>query len=102
MSHAFVPKPLQKNGSAIHYKQNGTGRDSYIYGNNGGFTMLSQPTKFDKSGHMTSMRYSHKKNYSSVASRAMHYKQDGSGRDSYIYYNHGGFMFPNVRDTGSF
>lgn len=32
----------------IHYENNGTGRDSYIYSNNGGFTITSKPTQYVK------------------------------------------------------
>ena len=37
----------------IHYEQNGTGRDSYIHSNNGGFTAKYEPTVFDKPSSIT-------------------------------------------------
>jgi len=32
--------------------------------------------------------------------KAIHYNQDGTGRDSYIHHNHGGFMSPGYKNPG--
>ncbi len=39
----------------IHYNTNGTGRDSYIYGNNGGFTQAYSPNVYEPDGKMKAM-----------------------------------------------
>jgi hypothetical protein len=38
--------------------------------------------------------------FSPTNGRAIHYNQDGSGRDSYIHHNHGGFMSPGTHNPG--
>jgi len=32
--------------------------------------------------------------------KAIHYNQDGTGRDSYIKFDHGGFMSPGLKHPG--
>ena len=34
----------------VIYKTNGTGRDTYIFNDNGGFSTMYQPTNFSKPG----------------------------------------------------
>ena len=34
----------------IIYKTDGTGRDTYIYNDNGGFSIMNQPKNYDKPG----------------------------------------------------
>ncbi len=83
---------------AALYQPNGTGRDSYIYGNNGGFTVMNEPSIQPGIGKSNSVTHimlsigtliSSKKAYSGVkmpviSSKTIHYQQNGSGRDTYI------------------
>jgi hypothetical protein len=42
----------QMNGSkTLFYGGNGTGRDTYIYNNNGGFCPFKEPTKIESLGN---------------------------------------------------
>ena len=82
----------------VQYKTNGTGRDTYIYCNNGGYSDVSYgPNVYAKPGRMLpQLRYegsAEKKPY--IDSKAVHYRQNGSGRDTYILFNNGGYSNPN-------
>lgn len=71
----------------VQYKTNGTGRDTYIYGNNGGFSQdYYGPNTYDKSGTMlpTIRRKASPEKRPYIHSKSVYYRQDGSGRDSYI------------------
>ena len=81
----------------IHYEPTGTGREAYILGNNGGFTvgrsilsgnvgknMFPPPIKYGRA-------YAHP-GPTRIESKALNYLADGSGRDSYIAENAGGFQ----------
>lgn len=73
------------------YRSNGTGRDSYIYNNNGGFAVNRQPGSVHDSGSMHSpVKKVNRSKMSPVQNRPVHYMCDGSGRDGYIYTTHGG------------
>lgn len=88
---------------SIHYHNNGTGRDSYIYSNNGGFSIENKGTIFPKPGNMEvekRMGPSASLKFSPSNGRAIHYNQDGSGRDSYIHHNHGGFVTNTFKNPG--
>ena len=77
----------------IIYNNNGTGRDSYIYGNNGGNTILSlpamqlKPSSIKLGGAKTAVNCM-------IEGRPSRYVTNGSGRDGYIYHNDGGFSSP--------
>ena len=71
----------------VVYKTNGTGRDTYIFTDNGGFSGIGySPKNYDKPGTLLpniKKRISpEKKPY--LQSKSVYYRQDGSGRDSYI------------------
>jgi hypothetical protein len=70
----------------LQYKLNGTGRDTYIWSNNGGFSQKFYETNnYDKPGTMLpkiNRRSPEKKPY--IHSKPPAYRQDGSGRDTYI------------------
>ena len=71
----------------IQYKLNGTGRDTYIFSNNGGFSDVHySPTYLDKPGAMlpTIRRKPAGDKKPNIHSKSVYYRQDGSGRDSYI------------------
>jgi len=38
------------NDRGVIYKTNGTGRDTYIFNDNGGFSSMYQPNSYDKPG----------------------------------------------------
>lgn len=78
----------------IHYEQNGTGRDSYIQNNNGGFTARYEPTVFDKPSSISlGNKFKNKRNGGKeIQSKPIHYRHNGTGRDGYIAVNQGGFM----------
>ena len=89
--------------SNIIYNNNGSGRDSYIYGNNGGNTTYSfpraqnQPASIRLGGGGLSacaVRYT-SVGCKGVEARPTRYVQNGSGRDSYISHNDGGFSSPS-------
>lgn len=71
----------------VQYKTNGGGRDTYIFGNNGGFSQdYYQANTYDKPGTMLPnirKRASPEKR-PTIHSKSVYYRQDGSGRDSYI------------------
>jgi hypothetical protein len=77
----------------VHYYADGSGRDSYINSNSGGFSKLVKPisniNKYKIIKPQTS--YSSVKNVSKE-SWTIRYKSDGSGRDSYILQGSGGLQ----------
>ena len=72
----------------IHYKINGSGRDTYIYNDNGGFCKMYQPNQYDKATlffpnlKKTDGCYQAKRPY--LQSHTVYYRSDGTGRDVYI------------------
>ena len=90
---------------ALHWNPNGTGRDSYIQSNNGGFTIYHQGSGFDKPGTMRStfVTRSPMKNVGALQKqKPYHYVTNGTGRDTYIHFNHGGFLSPTASPTQFF
>jgi hypothetical protein len=90
---------MSKNGPiapmALKYANNGQGRDSYIYSNNGGFTTYHKGSVFEKPGTMRQVHHVPSRyRLSPTKSKPYHYTQDGRGRDTYILDNHGGFLSP--------
>jgi len=78
----------------IMYHINGSGRDTYIFNNNGGFSsIMHQPhTNCQKPGKfLPSVKVSPVK-YPNLAASSMpkRYHTDGTGRDIYIFTNDGG------------
>lgn len=78
----------------IMYHINGTGRDTYIYQDNGGFAEMhrngnrgSQPGRF-----LPKVKASSPQRHPNLAEQAMpkRYLTDGTGRDGYIFANDGG------------
>ena len=83
-------------GRAKIYNTDGTGRDSYVSMNNGGFTMTNSPSICAKPSTFTSpIRKRSIGGGVGSPGRPVHYYQNGSGRDSYISSNHGGFTAVN-------
>jgi hypothetical protein len=86
-------------GSAVHnsaYRINGTGRDTYVYNNNGGLDHEYHPVNYAKPGKfMSSQKNFYKPRNPTIQSKAVLYKSDGSGRDSYVVTSSGGFSNPS-------
>ena len=73
-----------------HYLPNGEGRDTYIYVNNGGVEKHKYPYRFNEEGRTT-------KNFKTLSipnldAKALKYRTNGTGRDTYIGFNHGGLV----------
>jgi hypothetical protein len=79
----------------LRYKNNGTGRDSYISDNNGGFSVSNTKLRTIQHGslHTHTDRRSVSPKGASVndTMRPIHYNTNGTGRDTYISTNNGGF-----------
>ena len=76
------------------YQPNGSGRDTYIYNDDGCFMKMKEPrAQFHPASVLPGL--DHKKYFSkykspNIHSKAVSYYQDGSGRDYYIKVNNGG------------
>ena len=95
---------LSKTAKTILYQNDGSGRDSYIYNNNGGNTVPNDLKGTLNSGAIMGKKMPESIQRSpSIQSKCLFYQVDGTGRDSYIHVNHGGLMSPpHVRDQGSY
>ena len=73
----------------INYFADGTGRDTFVKNDNGGFYKAYQPVPASPVS-----RFYARKQYAPPApvikSRGVFYQSDGSGRDSYVCVNAGG------------
>jgi hypothetical protein len=69
----------------VHYQTNGTGRDSYIVRDNGGFCKMYEPIRYPDLGTLGAKRRIHE-NAPSISAKNVYYHSDGTGRDSYIVY----------------
>lgn len=72
-------------GHMRHYGNNGGGRDSYIYADDGGFTKMYKPVNWPTVGSIQGKPL-HKKAPPNPVMHAkpVFYRANGSGRDSYI------------------
>lgn len=78
----------------IHYQINGTGRDTYIFNDNGGFAHMKEPRpQFHPAGFLPGgdhfKRFA-KEKHPHLHSKPIKYNQDGTGRDTYVKCNDGG------------
>ena len=80
---------VKPNAFHVNYFCDGTGRDTFVSKNNGGFYKPYTPAPADPV-----TRFTQKRRYAPPApvmhSRAVQYHSDGTGRDSYIGFNKGG------------
>ena len=67
----------------MYYRSDGTGRDSYIVRDNGGFCKMYNPVQWPKVGSFTQKRRV-ADNAPLIHAKNMYYYSDGTGRDSYI------------------
>ena len=75
----------------VMYKINGTGRDLYIYQNNGGFSIYNdRPIANKPGGFLPKINRSPCKFPDISQPMAKRYQVDGTGRDLYIYTDNGG------------
>lgn len=87
---------LSKTGYGVPYTTNyhidGTGRDTYIASDNGGFYIRSEASKAADLGSFMCTKPKLAHNYSkSIPQKYVFYTTNGSGRDSYIASTNGGF-----------
>ncbi|OMJ84187.1 hypothetical protein SteCoe_14739 [Stentor coeruleus] len=80
-----------------HYLPNGEGRDTYISVNNGGVQRNTYPFVFKEQGRMTRRNFTF--GSPNLGSKPIKYTSDGTGRDTYIGFNHGGLMSPYTKHT---
>jgi hypothetical protein len=80
-----------------HYFCNGEGRDTYIQVNNGGVERNTYPYKFADDGR-SNKRYFYAGS-PNLGAKPVKYNTNGSGRDTYIGYNHGGLAGTNSKQT---
>lgn len=78
------------------YNTDGTGRDTYVGFDNGGNTFIYQPSKgcYTRKGAFyapASASYGYPKT-GVQATKTVHYHADGTGRDTYIGCDQGGYM----------
>ncbi len=80
----------------LRYKNNGQGRDSYIYGSNGGFSIEHKVAQNQNSPGRFLPKISRQSLSPNISSaidlaRPKYYNPDGTGRDTYVISNNGGF-----------
>ena len=73
-----------------HYQPNGDGRDQYISTTNGGFYTNTFPFRFGEQGRTS--KISHSKSVPKLDAKCLKYTSNGSGRDTYVGSNYGGFI----------
>ena len=77
---SFLPK-------TFNYRQDGSGRDSYISFNNGGFSTPRKTFTYS-AGSASSKSQTH---FGNPGNRTVRYSGNGTGRDTYILSDSGGF-----------
>ena len=96
----FGDKYLSRTGVAQlpytrQYKTDGTGRDTYIGFDNGGFNIMYTPYKQAElgtfGGGKGKSKFYHRTS-SKPTYKIVNYPQDGTGRDTYVLSNNGGFL----------
>ena len=90
---------LGQAGNTRIYATDGTGRDTYINFNNGGNTAPTFPALAAKSGafgrsasNFAPGGVARGGESSASPAKRLHYHVNGTGRDTYIHSNHGGFI----------
>jgi len=67
----------------VHYNTNGTGRDSYIVKDNGGFCKMFEPVSYPKIGSF-GIKGDYRERVPVIHAKNVQYRSDGTGRDQYI------------------
>ena len=88
-THAVSRTQVKPNAFRVHYFADGTGRDTFVGMDNGGFMKSYKPAAATP---VTSFVQKRRYDFPSpvIHSRAVQYHSDGTGRDSYIGFNKGG------------
>ena len=94
MAHNTL-KNIPIEGRVVYYRSDGTGRDTYISMDNGGFNTMYQPYKPAEigtfGGGKGSSKFFHRTS-SKPTYKVVMYPQDGTGRDTYVAWSNGGFL----------
>ena len=80
---------MRPSAFSVNYFSDGTGRDTFVKTNNGGFFKAYEPVKASPVTSFTAKRY-YVPPSPVIKSRGVYYRSDGSGRDNYIELNSGG------------
>ena len=72
------------------YSGNGSGRDTYIYNNNGGFCPPVEPTRIEELGTFYYLKQRARDFIPGIHSKGVQYVNNGGGRDTYISDSAGG------------
>ena len=87
---------MKPNAFRVNYFADGTGRDTFVKTDNGGFFKAYAPAPAPPvTSFVTKRRYD--KPAPVMKSRAVFYHSDGSGRDNYITINAGGLANPGSK-----
>jgi|LauGreDrversion4_2_1035121.scaffolds.fasta_scaffold22470_4 hypothetical protein len=87
---------LSHNLREAKYKADGSGRDGHIHFSNGGLNFEYKPkTNIGPSGRFVSQASPKYGTGGQEFAMPVHYKSDGSGRDSYVKMTNGGFTSPS-------
>lgn len=81
----FLGKNQMSLGKPAAYGLNGTGRDTYIAVDNGGYTKAFEPAFTPETGTFGSRRYQYKDtSMANIEAKHANYSSNGTGRDLYI------------------
>ena len=100
---------LASAGRAKIYNTDGSGRDTYVSKTSGGFTIMNNPASAMRGGTLgqqfkaVSTEHIARGGGQGSPGKTIHYHTNGTGRDSYIHSNQGGFAnnytYQNDRDA---
>ena len=87
VSNDYLSKTGYRGGAnhTTHYHTNGTGRDSYIVRDNGGFCKMHEAYKQPSLGTFGGKRI-YRETAPNIHAKNVYYRSDGTGRDSYVVY----------------
>jgi len=78
-------------GKVPIYKSSGTGRDTYVMHDSGGFLKASSADALIRSGSLVRSFSASRLQTTAIEGKTMIYRSDGTGRDGYIVLDSGGF-----------
>jgi hypothetical protein len=87
---SILTKSNMGNSKTQYYGGNGTGRDTYIYNNNGGFCPFKEPVKIEELGTFYFSKQRPRDSMPTIHSKGVNYVNNGGGRDTYISSSAGG------------
>ncbi|CAI2381880.1 unnamed protein product [Moneuplotes crassus] len=85
---------------SIFYNPNGTGRDTYIHSNHGGFAVTKERNAQPDCGAMNSKEVHLTTSSPYIHSKPVHYSTNGTGRDTYISCSSGGLYSSDKAGSG--